>query len=92
MDVKNQNKKNKRVTFLRLKCFVILELLLYVQDIQDEADRPFYDSDKDDGDNSDDSAEGKPKPKPFIMDSDHRLLLRQAKPLLNSRNASVSIQ
>ena len=75
---------------MRLKCFVILGLLLYVQDIQDEADRPFYDSDKDDGDNSDDSAEGKPKPKPFIMDSDHRLLLRQAKPLLNSRNASVS--
>lgn len=30
-----------------------------------------------------------PKKKPYIMDPDHRLLLRQAKPLLNSRNASV---
>lgn len=57
-------------------------------DIQDESERPFYESDKDD-DGSDASTEAKPKPKPFVMDSDHRLLLRQAKPLLNSRNGSV---
>ena len=66
--------------------------LLSVQDIQDESERPFYESEKDD-DKSDDGSvevEAKPKPKPFVMDSDHRLLLRQAKPLLNSRNAAVS--
>ena len=66
--------------------------LISVQDIQDESERPFYESEKDD-DKSDDGSvevEAKPKPKPFVMDSDHRLLLRQAKPLLNSRNAAVS--
>ena len=66
--------------------------IIYIlfQDIQDESERPFYESDKDD-DGSDASTEAKPKPKPFVMDSDHRLLLRQAKPLLNSRNGSVCI-
>ena len=32
----------------------------------------------------------KPKKKPYVMDSDHRMLLRNCKPLLQSRNASVS--
>ena len=32
----------------------------------------------------------KPKKKPYTMDADHRLLLRNAKPLLQSRNAAVS--
>lgn len=55
-----------------------------------EDSKNFYESDEDDDekeeteDNKDD-----PKKKPYIMDSDHRLLLRQTKPLLNSRNASV---
>ncbi len=31
-----------------------------------------------------------PKKKPYTMDPDHRLLLRNCKPLLQSRNASVS--
>lgn len=37
----------------------------------------------------DEEENDEPKKKPYIMDPDHRLLLRQAKPLLNSRNASV---
>ncbi|XP_048583521.1 AP-3 complex subunit beta-2 isoform X2 [Nematostella vectensis] len=45
-------------------------------------------SEADDNDNDED----KPKPEkkhPYIMDPDHRLLLRTCKPLLQSRNASV---
>lgn len=64
-------------------------------------DAPFYEEDEsesEDGD-SDESGEGegegkkkkkKPKKKPYTMDPDHRLLLKNAKPLLQSRNASVS--
>ena len=68
--------------------------LFSCQDVQDESERPFYESDKED-DKSDDGSvehEAKPRPKPFVMDSDHRLLLRQAKPLLNSRNAAVGLE
>ena len=67
---------------------------------QELADAPFYSdddkgSDDDDEDSEEDSdGEGKkkkpPKRKPYVMDSDHRLLLRNCKPLLQSRNASVS--
>lgn len=32
------------------------------------------------------------KMKQYVMDSDHRLLLRSAKPLLQSRNAAVSFE
>ena len=63
------------------------------------ADAPFYsDEDKESEDEDEDSeedsdGEGKrkksPKKKPYVMDSDHRLLLRNCKPLLQSRNASV---
>ncbi|KAH3726008.1 hypothetical protein DPMN_051863 [Dreissena polymorpha] len=34
------------------------------------------------------AGDGKQKHKPYIMDADHRLILRQCKPLLNSRNAA----
>ncbi|KAK3599723.1 hypothetical protein CHS0354_037195 [Potamilus streckersoni] len=56
-------------------------------EMQDEADRPFYDTDKEEEEEG--AAEEKPQPKTYIMDPDHRLLLRQTKPLLNSRNAAV---
>ncbi|XP_046484470.1 AP-3 complex subunit beta-2 isoform X1 [Neodiprion pinetum] len=49
-------------------------------DAEEEENRPFYDSD------SDSSNSKKPK---FSLDPDHRLLLRNTKPLLQSRNASV---
>lgn len=53
----------------------------YLLQMLDEDDnRPFYDSD------SDSSNIKKPK---FTLDPDHRLLLRNTKPLLQSRNASV---
>lgn len=69
--------------------------------LQELADAPFYSdedrgSDDDEEDSEEDSdGEGKkkkksPKKKPYVMDSDHRLLLRNCKPLLQSRNASVS--
>ncbi|XP_012242367.1 AP-3 complex subunit beta-2 isoform X2 [Bombus impatiens] len=51
-----------------------------VDSIEDDENRPFYDSD------SDSSNTKKPK---LTIDPDHRLLLRNTKPLLQSRNASV---
>ncbi|KAG7205130.1 hypothetical protein KM043_005501 [Ampulex compressa] len=51
-----------------------------VDNVEDDENRPFYDSD------SDSSNTKKPK---FTLDADHRLLLRNTKPLLQSRNASV---
>ncbi|CAG5115388.1 unnamed protein product [Candidula unifasciata] len=67
-------------------------------DKQDESERPFYESsekDSDDDEDDDDEHEDGDKKKKnekqsaYIMDPDHRLLLRQSKPLLNSRNAAV---
>ena len=55
-------------------------------------DAPFY-SDSDESKDEDEEEEDKkkkPKKKPYTMDSDHRMLLRNSKPLLQSRNASVS--
>ncbi|XP_017875805.1 AP-3 complex subunit beta-2 [Ceratina calcarata] len=51
-----------------------------VDSIEEDENRPFYDSD------SDSSNTKKPK---LTLDPDHRLLLRNTKPLLQSRNASV---
>ncbi|XP_076660784.1 adaptor related protein complex 3 subunit ruby [Halictus rubicundus] len=51
-----------------------------IDSIEEDENRPFYDSD------SDSSNTKKPK---ISLDSDHRLLLRNTKPLLQSRNASV---
>ncbi|XP_049791279.1 AP-3 complex subunit beta-2 [Schistocerca nitens] len=59
----------------------------------DEEDKPFYDDDDEDEDEDDDDNESKGKTekpkKTYSLDPDHRLLLRNAKPLLQSRNASV---
>ncbi|GFO30668.1 Ap-3 complex subunit beta [Plakobranchus ocellatus] len=66
------------------------------QDGAEESERPFYessekDSDEEGDDEHDDSEKKKKAEKlaPYVMDHDHRLLLRQSKPLLNSRNAAV---
>ena len=48
----------------------------------------FYENSDDDNEDEEVSAEAAAKPV-YKMDPDHRLLLRSAKPLLNSRNASV---
>ena len=63
-----------------------------------QASEQFYpSSDSDEESEDSDGSEGseeknkkKKKPKPLVMDPDHRLLLRSVKPLLQSRNASVS--
>ncbi|XP_070828789.1 AP-3 complex subunit beta-2 isoform X7 [Chaetodon trifascialis] len=58
------------------------------------ADKTFYGSDGDE-DEDDEEKEKKAeapamaKRKPYVMDPDHRLLLRNTKPLLQSRNAAV---
>lgn len=61
--------------------------------IQEEAERSFYGSEHSDEDSDEKEAreDGEEVKKPYIMDADHRLLLRSVKPLLQSRNASVSV-
>ncbi|XP_038072193.1 AP-3 complex subunit beta-2-like isoform X2 [Patiria miniata] len=58
--------------------------------IQEEQEKSFYgsESDKDD-DEDDEEKEKEPVKKPYVMDADHRLLLRSVKPLLQSRNSAV---
>uniref|UniRef100_A0A1A7YM68 AP-3 complex subunit beta n=1 Tax=Iconisemion striatum TaxID=60296 RepID=A0A1A7YM68_9TELE len=58
------------------------------------ADKTFYGSDEDEDDvekENENKAEAAAlaKRKPYVMDPDHRLLLRNTKPLLQSRNAAV---
>lgn len=54
-----------------------------------EEEKEFYEDSEKEDEEEERENEGGSKAKPYVMDSDHRLLLRQAKPLLNSRNASV---
>ncbi|XP_056095200.1 AP-3 complex subunit beta-2 isoform X8 [Rhinichthys klamathensis goyatoka] len=58
--------------------------------LEESGERAFYASDEDEED-EDKKAEAAalPKRKPYVMDPDHRLLLRNTKPLLQSRNAAV---
>lgn len=49
-------------------------------------DKAFYDSEDSEKSSSDKAA---PQKKVYVMDADHRLLLRASKPLLNSRNSAV---
>lgn len=59
---------------------------------EEDLNKPFYDeitSDSDEEENSTSKASKSPKKIPYTLDVDHRLLLRQTKPLLQSRNASV---
>ena len=63
--------------------------------LQGVEDAPFYeeDEDKSSDEKGSDEEEGKKDTKPkkphYVMDSDHRLLLKNCKPLLQSRNAAV---
>ncbi|XP_017292518.2 AP-3 complex subunit beta-2 isoform X3 [Kryptolebias marmoratus] len=59
-------------------------------------DKTFYGSDEDEDEDDDEKEKEKKaeaaamaKRKPYVMDPDHRLLLRNTKPLLQSRNAAV---
>uniref|UniRef100_UPI0037E87117 AP-3 complex subunit beta-2 isoform X2 n=1 Tax=Semicossyphus pulcher TaxID=241346 RepID=UPI0037E87117 len=62
--------------------------------LEEGGDKTFYGSDEDDEDEEEDKekkaeAHALAKRKPYVMDPDHRLLLRNTKPLLQSRNAAV---
>uniref|UniRef100_A0A3P8R4R1 AP-3 complex subunit beta n=1 Tax=Astatotilapia calliptera TaxID=8154 RepID=A0A3P8R4R1_ASTCA len=57
-------------------------------------DKTFYGSDEDEDEDEEEKekkaeAAAMAKRKPYVMDPDHRLLLRNTKPLLQSRNAAV---
>uniref|UniRef100_A0A671WPU1 AP-3 complex subunit beta n=1 Tax=Sparus aurata TaxID=8175 RepID=A0A671WPU1_SPAAU len=57
-------------------------------------DRTFYGSDEDEDEDEEEKEKKAETPamakrKPYVMDPDHRLLLRNTKPLLQSRNAAV---
>ena len=75
---------------LHFRLFIIFTTTNLLQELADENDsKHFYassESEKEDEDEDDST----PKKKPYLMDVDHRLLLRTCKPLLNSRNAAVS--
>jgi AP-3 complex subunit beta len=64
-------------------------MVSYFQDLgeEEEAKKPFYDEDEDE----EEDGEVEEVKKAPSLDPDHRLLLRSAKPLLQSRNASVII-
>ncbi|KAL4613426.1 AP-3 complex subunit beta-2-like isoform X1 [Arapaima gigas] len=58
--------------------------------LEEGGEKAFYGSDEEEG--KEDKAEAAAlvvKRKPYVMDPDHRLLLRNTKPLLQSRNAAV---
>ncbi|XP_075432044.1 AP-3 complex subunit beta-2 isoform X2 [Ascaphus truei] len=61
--------------------------------LEENPEKAFYGSDDDDDDDGGKEDKSEPssqvKRKPYIMDPDHRLLLRNTKPLLQSRNAAV---
>lgn len=68
-------------TYLRIGVWYVWSVSQMV-DSYDDAERPFYDDDEE-------TEDLKNKKATFTLDPDHRLLLKNAKPLLQSRNASV---
>jgi len=80
---------------------VLLNLLTLQESLLEEGgggDKTFYGSDEDEDEDEEEEKEKKvevaamAKRKPYVMDPDHRLLLRNTKPLLQSRNAAVRLQ
>ncbi|EHH27555.1 Adapter-related protein complex 3 subunit beta-2 [Macaca mulatta] len=62
--------------------------------LEENAEKAFYGSEEDEargGGFEETAAAALPARKPYIMDPDHRLLLRNTKPLLQSRSAAVVI-
>lgn len=57
--------------------------MLVFQGAEFDENKAFYDSDSEE-------QKDQTEAKPYIMDPDHRLLLRNTKPLLQSRNTAVS--
>ncbi|NXG45142.1 AP3B2 protein, partial [Psilopogon haemacephalus] len=57
--------------------------------LEENTEKAFYGSEEEDTKDAKAEAASLPKCKPYVMDPDHRLLLRNTKPLLQSRNAAV---
>lgn len=77
--------------FIHWSYFIIYHVWTPHQEIiQEETEKSFYGEEDSDEDEKNDNEEGEVQRKPYVMDQDHRLLLRSAKPLLQSRNAAVS--
>ncbi|XP_041444277.1 AP-3 complex subunit beta-2 isoform X1 [Xenopus laevis] len=57
--------------------------------LEENPEKAFYGSDDDEGGKERAEPSSVVKRKPYVMDPDHRLLLRNTKPLLQSRNAAV---
>ncbi|XP_072409303.1 AP-3 complex subunit beta-2 isoform X3 [Chiloscyllium punctatum] len=57
--------------------------------LEENPEKAFYGSDEEESKQGEMDAAVLPKRKPYVMDPDHRLLLRNTKPLLQSRNAAV---
>uniref|UniRef100_A0A672QGQ7 AP-3 complex subunit beta n=1 Tax=Sinocyclocheilus grahami TaxID=75366 RepID=A0A672QGQ7_SINGR len=57
--------------------------------LEDSSEKAFYASDDEEDEDKKAEAAALVKRKPYVMDPDHRLLLRNTKPLLQSRNAAV---
>ncbi|NXD12850.1 AP3B2 protein, partial [Nothocercus nigrocapillus] len=57
--------------------------------LEESTEKAFYGSDEEDAKDAKAEAASLAKRKPYVMDPDHRLLLRNTKPLLQSRNAAV---
>lgn len=58
----------------------------------DQSNRPFYEETSSEEESDDPTRDQQSQRRPvdtYVLDADHRLLLRQTKPLLQSRNASV---
>lgn len=73
------------VTVAEKRPLTVFPLYLMFQGavLEENDEKAFYQSDSED--KKDESQD-----KPYIMDPDHRLLLRNTKPLLQSRNTAVS--
>ena len=87
------------ISLLTLSPSSLLPTLPSLPPLHHQASEQFYSSSGSEDESEEDSegsegSEGKKKKKkkrkPLVMDPDHRLLLRSVKPLLQSRNASVS--
>ncbi|XP_056203548.1 AP-3 complex subunit beta-2 isoform X2 [Falco biarmicus] len=57
--------------------------------LEESTEKAFYGSEEEDAKDAKAEAASMAKRKPYVMDPDHRLLLRNTKPLLQSRNAAV---
>ncbi|XP_050955567.1 AP-3 complex subunit beta-2 isoform X4 [Labeo rohita] len=57
--------------------------------LEESSEKAFYASDDEEDEDKKAEAAALAKRKPYVMDPDHRLLLRNTKPLLQSRNAAV---